>query len=138
MIQSTLLPLALLASQVAAQSLGSPGLHDLKTILLNSELSWSPEALVTFPDDEEDSAFINATERWSIMGAPTYLAAVTPANEEDVVLAVSIALPVNFVDPAYTRRSNSHASTTSSSWLPVVVTDMSPPTASSSRVLPLT
>ncbi|KFA60346.1 hypothetical protein S40285_06036 [Stachybotrys chlorohalonatus IBT 40285] len=95
MIQSTLLPLALLASQVAAQSLGSPGLHDLKTILLNSELSWSPEALVTFPDDEEDSAFINATERWSIMGAPTYLAAVTPANEEDVVLAVKLAREYN-------------------------------------------
>ena len=58
---------------------------DLRAVLTNPSHKWSPGTVVSFAGSDE---FRNATERWTITGAPTFSAAVSPANEEDVIAAV--------------------------------------------------
>ncbi|KEY67090.1 hypothetical protein S7711_07065 [Stachybotrys chartarum IBT 7711] len=65
------------------------GRQDLRALLLDPRLAWSADTSITFPDDGE--SFENVTDRWSTYSAPSYLAAVSPAIEEDVVQAVQLA-----------------------------------------------
>ncbi|KFA47134.1 hypothetical protein S40293_10205 [Stachybotrys chartarum IBT 40293] len=62
---------------------------DLRAILLDSDLNWSEGTTITFPEDGADFAAV--TGRWSIYSSPTFAAAVSPATEEDVMLAVRLA-----------------------------------------------
>lgn len=58
---------------------------DLKSLLLESEIKWAPETVISFPDTPE---FEEATVRWNSHNAPTYAGAISPADEEDVVKVV--------------------------------------------------
>jgi FAD/FMN-containing dehydrogenase len=70
---------------------------DLRPMLLNDNVQWGAGTEVSFPDDGE--VFVNATLRWSSYSSPSYIAAVSPATEEDVAQAVRIAREnnVNFL-----------------------------------------
>ncbi|KAI0437383.1 hypothetical protein F4803DRAFT_566114 [Xylaria telfairii] len=59
---------------------------DIKSIL--SSAKWSTGTTLSFPSSEN---FFNATERWTIFDPPTYVAAVSPTTEADVVKAVKLA-----------------------------------------------
>jgi len=58
---------------------------DLRTVLTYPANKWSPGTVVSFTGTDE---FKNATQRWTITGAPTFSAAISPANEKDVIAAV--------------------------------------------------
>lgn len=58
---------------------------DLRGVLTSRGNNWSPETVVSFAGSDE---FQNATSRWTITGAPTFSAAISPANERDVAAAV--------------------------------------------------
>ncbi|KAI1074442.1 FAD-binding domain-containing protein [Whalleya microplaca] len=56
---------------------------------LLAAVKWSsPETSVAYPTSED---FLNATERWTTFEAPTYVAAITPGDEADVINAVLFA-----------------------------------------------
>ncbi|KFA60106.1 hypothetical protein S40285_09442 [Stachybotrys chlorohalonatus IBT 40285] len=86
----SLLSFGLLATRVLAQAeeeCGGP--QDLRSLLLSPANNWSARTDITFPDDGD--VFNNVTERWSIFSQPTYVAAISPINEDDVVRAVRFA-----------------------------------------------
>ena len=58
---------------------------DLKNLLSQNSNKWAPGTKISFPNSP---TFNNATERWSIFDPPEYFAAVSPANEADVVASV--------------------------------------------------
>jgi len=58
---------------------------DLKNLLTQSSNGWAKGTTISFPNSP---TFTNATERWTTFDAPTYFAAVSPANEADVVKSV--------------------------------------------------
>ncbi|KAK7748264.1 hypothetical protein SLS62_008724 [Diatrype stigma] len=62
---------------------------NLSEILTADDVNWSPGTVVAFPGSTE---FSNATERSNLFGEPTFGASVTPVNEEDVALAVKVAV----------------------------------------------
>ncbi|KAH8585692.1 hypothetical protein B0O99DRAFT_646402 [Bisporella sp. PMI_857] len=62
---------------------------DLKTILTGCNITWSASTVMSFPGTDY---FTNATHRWTIAYEPTYAAAISPANEEDVAAAVKLAI----------------------------------------------
>ncbi|KAB2571594.1 FAD-linked oxidoreductase azaL [Lasiodiplodia theobromae] len=61
---------------------------DLRALLQNSSIQWSPQTELFFPNT---TGFKDATQRWSSFEEPTYKAAVRPGTELDVQTAVSIA-----------------------------------------------
>ncbi|OTA57984.1 Glucooligosaccharide oxidase [Hypoxylon sp. EC38] len=61
---------------------------DLRAILTDENIKWSPQTEITFPGDED---FENATVRWTIFKPPTYQAAVSPGTEADIITAVHLA-----------------------------------------------
>lgn len=58
---------------------------DLRSLLSQKSNSWAEGTVISFPDSP---TFNDATRRWSTFDAPTYLAAVSPANEVDVAKIV--------------------------------------------------
>jgi hypothetical protein len=58
---------------------------DLRSLLSQSPNNWAEGTVISFSDSP---TFNNATSRWTTFDAPTYLAAVSPANEADVVKTV--------------------------------------------------
>ena len=58
---------------------------DIKSLLSQQSKSWAKGTVISFPDS---STFNNNTTRWSTFDAPTYLAAVSPANEADLAKIV--------------------------------------------------
>ena len=58
---------------------------DLRNLLSQESNSWARGTIISFANSTN---FKNATERWSTFDAPTYYAAVSPANEADVVKSV--------------------------------------------------
>ncbi|KAL9130224.1 MAG: hypothetical protein Q9175_007076 [Cornicularia normoerica] len=58
---------------------------NLRTLLSKEANSWAKGTILSFPNSP---TFSNATERWSTFDAPTYFAAVSPANEADVVKSI--------------------------------------------------
>ncbi|KAF2792192.1 Glucooligosaccharide oxidase [Melanomma pulvis-pyrius CBS 109.77] len=73
---------------VYAAPLNSRQYPDLRGVLTNPENDWSAGTVVSFAGSDE---FHNATNRWTITGAPTFSAAISPANEGDVIAAVKLA-----------------------------------------------
>ncbi|KAK2603630.1 hypothetical protein QQS21_004211 [Conoideocrella luteorostrata] len=71
---------------------------DIKALLTNNTVRWSPEAVLSFPPS---SVFEQSTKRWTTFSAPTYKAALRPGNEEDISLAIKITSAVGF--PFLTR-----------------------------------
>ncbi|KEY66080.1 hypothetical protein S7711_08897 [Stachybotrys chartarum IBT 7711] len=63
--------------------------RDLRSILSNPCVPWHSDTEVSFPEDGD--AFVNATLRWSSYATPSYVAAIAPANEDDVAQAVLLA-----------------------------------------------
>ncbi|KKY17669.1 putative fad-dependent oxidase [Diplodia seriata] len=61
---------------------------DLRAVLQNSSVEWSPQTELFFPNT---SGFSDATQRWTVYAEPTYKAAVRPGTELDVQTAVSLA-----------------------------------------------
>ncbi len=79
-----------------------------------SSIDWAGHRTVlSFPGQE---AFSNATERWTTFSEPTYLAAVTPGSEKDLVKLVrQIYLPNRpstypLLEPSLLTRVNSYGS----------------------------
>lgn len=64
-----------------------PRSSGLAAILSNSSIHWSSETTLSLPNT---TVFFDATERWTIYDPPSYEAALSPATEEDVVLAVKL------------------------------------------------
>lgn len=58
---------------------------NLAPILRHPDRRWSAGTYVSFPGSDE---FVESTERWTTFSAPTYRAAISPANEEDVAKIV--------------------------------------------------
>ena len=58
---------------------------DLRSMLSQKLNSWAEGTVISFPGSP---TFNDATSRWSTYDAPTYLAAVSPANEADVAKIV--------------------------------------------------
>lgn len=67
-------------------------LPNLRTILTSSDVHWSSNTIIAFPDSYE---FTNATERREAANEPTFGASITPANEHDVAAAVKLAVQNN-------------------------------------------
>jgi hypothetical protein len=85
-MRSYLAPALLWLATVGAVPLEQRDFPDLRAVLTaGRSSSWSPDTIISFPGTEE---FENATARWTIAGAPTYAAAISPATEADVALAV--------------------------------------------------
>ena len=67
------------------------GLHvhaaptDLRSALNQKSNRWDEQTTIAFP---KSATFDNATMRWSSYEAPSYFAAVSPANEADLVKTV--------------------------------------------------
>lgn len=61
---------------------------DLRALLQNSSVQWSPQTELFFPNT---TGFKDATQRWSSFEEPTYKAAVRPGTELDVRTAVSVS-----------------------------------------------
>ncbi|KFA66823.1 hypothetical protein S40285_06830 [Stachybotrys chlorohalonatus IBT 40285] len=76
--------LGLLTSQVSAVCDAT-----FRAALTAAENNWSADTTISFPDDED--AFLAATRRWSPYKPPTFSAAVTVANENDIATAVKLA-----------------------------------------------
>lgn len=57
---------------------------DIKALL--STTKWSNNTILSFPNSQQ---FTDVTERWTIFDPPTYVAAISPGSEDDVVKAVS-------------------------------------------------
>ena len=72
-------------SAIYAAPLNSRQFPDLRSVLTNPANVWSAGTVVSFAGSDE---FHNSTARWTITGAPTFSAAISPANEEDVITAV--------------------------------------------------
>ncbi|KAK6210529.1 putative secondary metabolism biosynthetic enzyme [Pestalotiopsis sp. IQ-011] len=70
----------------------SATLSNLSSILTSDDIHWSSNTVVAFPNS---TAFFNATERSNNFGRPIFGASITPANEDDVVLAVKTAVKNN-------------------------------------------
>ncbi|KAI1817111.1 hypothetical protein GGS20DRAFT_99458 [Poronia punctata] len=71
----------------------SPGnAQDLGAILTSPSNKWASTTTVSFPGSER---FANATLRWDVYAPPTYLAAISPGNEADVVKSVQLATTYN-------------------------------------------
>ncbi|KAI0533242.1 hypothetical protein GGR58DRAFT_517086 [Xylaria digitata] len=51
-------------------------------------MRWSAQTTISFPDQ---ALFANVTERWTTFSAPTYLAAVSPGNERDLIQILRLA-----------------------------------------------
>ncbi|KAI1502629.1 FAD-binding domain-containing protein [Biscogniauxia marginata] len=64
---------------------------DVKGALTTTQ--WSPGSILSFPNSDQ---FNTVTERWTIFDPPTYVAAISPATESDVVKAVKVARDLNF------------------------------------------
>ncbi|KAI2618201.1 hypothetical protein GGR54DRAFT_189856 [Hypoxylon sp. NC1633] len=62
--------------------------RDIKSILTNPDNIWAQGTTISFSGSD---VFTNATNRWTITDAPTFSAAISPINEEDVVAAVKLA-----------------------------------------------
>lgn len=62
---------------------------DLRAIFSGHNVHWSAGTVVAFPNSTE---FTNATERRVAWEAPSYTAAISPDNEEDVATAVKLAV----------------------------------------------
>jgi hypothetical protein len=60
---------------------------DLAHLLTNKANHWADRTTVSFPGT---TRFENSTERWTPAAAPSYFASVSPANEKDIVTAVSV------------------------------------------------
>ncbi|ORY71071.1 uncharacterized protein BCR38DRAFT_415855 [Pseudomassariella vexata] len=81
------------ASAYAAPFLESRGeAVDIQSIFSSSNTSWASGTTLSFPNSQQ---FELATERWSTTQAPSYVAAISPANEKDVALAVKLATRFN-------------------------------------------
>ncbi|KAL4746295.1 hypothetical protein BDW72DRAFT_210556 [Aspergillus terricola var. indicus] len=61
---------------------------DLYSAFTSPTQSWHARTAINFPNT---TGFVKATQRWNTLNEPTYRVAVTPAIEEDVARAVSIA-----------------------------------------------
>lgn len=57
----------------------------LRKLLSQRANHWANGTVISFPNS---TTFDDATQRWSTFDAPTYLAAVSPANERDVAKSV--------------------------------------------------
>lgn len=78
-------------SNIVVASLSFAGLSlasavDRKAILTSSKNKWAKGTQISFPGDP---FFSTATERWTVYRPPTYWAAVSPVNEDDVAKVVS-------------------------------------------------
>lgn len=62
---------------------------DLREVLTADDVQFSAETVVAFPNDTQ---FFQATQRRDRFGAPTFGASITPATEQDVSLAVKLAV----------------------------------------------
>ncbi|KAH7383958.1 hypothetical protein BKA66DRAFT_463175 [Pyrenochaeta sp. MPI-SDFR-AT-0127] len=61
---------------------------DLGHMLAKRSDNWSSATTISFPGS---AIFSNATERWTTFSAPTYSAAISPANENDLANIVKYA-----------------------------------------------
>lgn len=91
---------------------------DLRNLLSQESNSWANGTIISFPSTY---TFNNATIRWSTFDAPTYYAAISPANEADVVNSVRVRSFRNEKEHFLTscHRSSLHHSTKSHSSPPV-------------------
>ncbi|KAI2607189.1 uncharacterized protein GGS25DRAFT_322188 [Hypoxylon fragiforme] len=62
-------------------------LVNIKKVLLDGQNNWSSQTTIKFAGDD---GFIGATERWTTFNPPTFVAAVSPATEEDVVKTIKL------------------------------------------------
>ncbi|KAK9425261.1 putative FAD-binding PCMH-type domain-containing protein [Seiridium unicorne] len=76
------------ASTLAQQGSGSYSVTSLKTVLQSPANRWNSATVISFPDSTE---FLNHTGRWTTFDAPTFAAAISPANEDDLVKTVKLA-----------------------------------------------
>ena len=58
---------------------------DNRSLLSQRSNNWSQGTIISFPNS---TTFDNSTTRWSTYDAPSYLAAISPANEADVAKTV--------------------------------------------------
>lgn len=121
-MRSYLVPVLLWLGSALAVPLEQREFPDLRAVLTTGRRApWSPDTIISFPGSEE---FDNATARWTIAGAPTYAAAITPATEADVSQAVRN--PTNKEEPTdlcvrdeiltHSHRSSSPQLSTYPSW----------------------
>ncbi|KAL8655906.1 MAG: hypothetical protein Q9210_000607 [Variospora velana] len=61
---------------------------DIRSLLSQRSNNWSQGTIISFPNS---TTFDNSTTRWSTYDAPSYLAAISPANEADVAKTVRLA-----------------------------------------------
>lgn len=61
--------------------------YNIKQILLDKSNNWSSNTTIAFPGEE---LFFASTERWNTYKAPSYSAVISPADEAEVVKAVSV------------------------------------------------
>ncbi|KAL2824211.1 FAD-binding domain-containing protein [Aspergillus cavernicola] len=66
---------------------------DPYSIFTSPRNSWDADTTIFFPNSTQ---FVDATERWNSYNQPSYSFAITPATEEDVAQAVTIARSINF------------------------------------------
>ncbi|CAJ2505665.1 Uu.00g130590.m01.CDS01 [Anthostomella pinea] len=66
--------------------------QDIAAVFGNPANNWSVDTTFYLPSE---SAFVNLTERWTVVGAPTYSAAISPSTEEDLVNIVTLATQNN-------------------------------------------
>ncbi len=112
-------------------------LVNIKKVLLDGQNNWSSQTTIKFAGDD---GFIGATERWTTFNPPTFVAAVSPATEEDVVKTVclehfSIKAPILNHTKLLTHYRSSLCARTTSPFSPQgVVMDILPPLESSRAV----
>lgn len=58
---------------------------DLVALLTDPSNDWSPTTFISLPNE---TTFHNVTERWTTFSAPTYLAAISPGTEDDLIKVV--------------------------------------------------
>ncbi|KAL9032533.1 MAG: hypothetical protein Q9180_006446, partial [Flavoplaca navasiana] len=58
---------------------------NIRSLLSQRSNNWSQGTIISFPNS---TTFDNSTTRWSTYDAPSYLAAISPANEADVAKTV--------------------------------------------------
>ncbi|KAL9622084.1 MAG: hypothetical protein Q9160_003583 [Pyrenula sp. 1 TL-2023] len=69
-----------------------PPSADLRAVFTGSDAKWSSGTVVSFANSSE---FVDATIRRELFAAPSFAAAVTPDNEDDVAQAVKLAVQNN-------------------------------------------
>ncbi|KAI0861222.1 hypothetical protein F4860DRAFT_503352 [Xylaria cubensis] len=67
---------------------------DLRYLLTSVTNRWAANTTVAFPGDGDK--FTDVTERWTVFKPPTYVAAVSPGTENDVVKVVKLAASHGF------------------------------------------